>query len=194
MPEGSLKAHPARFMRLAKRCTCCAAFRIHDRRAMPLKKSVAIGGVRFKAYRVQHSIRAPAVGYRVSAKVGSFFYLPDVAKLPNALGCAPRDRRLYRRRRDAEALDGAHQGWSIDRPRRHHGSTRLVRQGARAVERFSPIVVRRSCAAMRACSMRQLRQLGREHGIDARLACDGDRLSFPGKDQRKSSKRMLERA
>ena len=26
---------------------------------------------------------APAVGYRVSVKTGSFFYLPDVARLPN---------------------------------------------------------------------------------------------------------------
>ena len=59
-------------------------FPIRDRRSMPLKKSVTIGGVRFTAYPVQHSIRAPAVGYRVSAKAGSFFYLPDVAKLPNA--------------------------------------------------------------------------------------------------------------
>jgi predicted flap endonuclease-1-like 5' DNA nuclease len=47
-------------------------------------KSVVIGGVRFKAYSVQHSIRAPAVGYRVSAQGRSFFYLPDVAWLPNA--------------------------------------------------------------------------------------------------------------
>lgn len=60
-----------------------ASLPIRDRRRMPLKKSVAIGGLRFKAYRVQHSIRAPAVGYRVSTKAGSFFYMPDVARLPN---------------------------------------------------------------------------------------------------------------
>jgi hypothetical protein len=42
-----------------------------------------IGGLRFKAHPVQHSIRAPAVGYRVSTKGRSFFYLPDVAKLQN---------------------------------------------------------------------------------------------------------------
>jgi hypothetical protein len=40
--------------------------------------------VRFKAYPVQHSVRAPAVGYRVSAKGARFFYVPDVAGLPDA--------------------------------------------------------------------------------------------------------------
>ena len=37
-----------------------------------------------------------------------------------------------------------------------------------------------------------VRQLGCEHDIDARLACDGDRLCFSGNDQRTSSKRMLD--
>jgi phosphoribosyl 1,2-cyclic phosphodiesterase len=58
-------------------------FPIRDRRKMPLARTVGIGGVGFKAYPVQHSIRAPAVGYRVSTGAGSFFYLPDVARLPN---------------------------------------------------------------------------------------------------------------
>jgi hypothetical protein len=46
-------------------------------------QTVKIDRVNFKAYRVEHSIRAPAVGYWVSVKAASFFYLPDVAKLPN---------------------------------------------------------------------------------------------------------------
>lgn len=36
------------------------------------------------AFPVQHSVRAPAVGFRVSAGNSAFFYLPDVAELPNA--------------------------------------------------------------------------------------------------------------
>lgn len=59
-------------------------FPIHDRRRMPLRRSTAINGVSFKAFPVHHSIRAPAVGYRVSAKMISFFYLPDVAGFPRA--------------------------------------------------------------------------------------------------------------
>ena len=57
---------------------------IRDRRTMPLRKAVVIGGIRFSAIPVQRSMRAPAVGYRVSAKDCCFFYLPDVAELPKA--------------------------------------------------------------------------------------------------------------
>ena len=64
-------------LRLVRRFPIC------DRRSMPLKKSLAIGGLRFTAYPVQHSISAPAVGYRVSANAEAFFYLPDVAGLPS---------------------------------------------------------------------------------------------------------------
>lgn len=67
---------------------------IHDRRQIALTRAVTIGGVRLKPYRVEHSIRAPAVGYRVSANAGSFFYLPDVARLPNA-ATALRRVRIY---------------------------------------------------------------------------------------------------
>jgi len=57
---------------------------VGDRRILPLNKSVLIDGVRVKAVPVEHSIRAPAVGYRVSTNARSFFYVPDVARLPNA--------------------------------------------------------------------------------------------------------------
>jgi phosphoribosyl 1,2-cyclic phosphodiesterase len=57
---------------------------IRDRRQMPLRTPMTIAGIRFKVFPVRHSIRAPAVGFRVSASGNSFFYLPDVAELPNA--------------------------------------------------------------------------------------------------------------
>ena len=59
-------------------------FPIDDRRRLPLRKSIMIDGVRFKAFPVEHSIRAPAVGFRVSAHGGCFFYVPDVAGIPDA--------------------------------------------------------------------------------------------------------------
>ncbi len=55
---------------------------IRDRPRLVLRKSMTIDGVRFEAFPVRHSIRAPAVGYRVSAGNRSFFYLPDVAEFP----------------------------------------------------------------------------------------------------------------
>ena len=86
-------AHPDHARRLAKGAPCpvyasretfdlLRTFPIRDPREIPLKKSVMIDGVRFKAYPVQHSINAPAVGYRVSVKGARFFYVPDVAGIP----------------------------------------------------------------------------------------------------------------
>src|ERR1039458_1189361 len=88
-------AHPDHAWGLAKGAPCPVyasketldllhGFPIRDRREMPSQESVLIDGVRFKAYPVQHSVRAPAVGYRVSAKGARFFYVPDVAGLPDA--------------------------------------------------------------------------------------------------------------
>ena len=88
-------AHPDHAWGLRKGASCpvyatsptlrlLRGFPVCDRRRMPLARTVSIGGLKLKAFAVQHSIRAPAVGYRVSGKAGSFFYLPDVAKLPNA--------------------------------------------------------------------------------------------------------------
>ena len=168
-------------------------FTIRDRRKMPLRRSLAIDGVRFKAYRVQHSIRAPAVGYRISAKAGSVFYLPDVARLPNAeealrgvsiyIGDGATLRRSMVRMKDGTLIGHAPITAQLDwcakaHVRRviftHCGSP-IVRGDARAASAF-------------------VRKLGRERGIDARLASDGDRLCFPGYDRRKETKRMLERA
>ncbi len=156
-------------------------FPIRDRRRMPLKKSVAIGGIRFTAYPVQHSIRAPAVGYRVSAEAGSFFYLPDVAKLPNApdalrgvhvyIGDGATIRRSMVRVRGGKLIGHAPIATQLDwcasanvrRAIFTHCGSPIVRGDPRA-------------------SSATVQRLGRERGVDARLAYDGDRLSFPGID------------
>jgi len=57
---------------------------IRDWRALGPRSPVLIEGVRFEAIPVEHSIRAPAVGYRISTPGGCIFYLPDVARLPKA--------------------------------------------------------------------------------------------------------------
>ena len=150
---------------------------IHDRRQIGLARTVTIGGVRLKPYRVEHSIRAPAVGYRVSAKAGSFFYLPDVARLPNA-ATALRRVRIY-------IGDGATLRRSM--VRRKHGisighasiATQLewcanARVHHAIFTHCGSAIVRGNARAMRTI----LRNLGRKHGIDARFASDGGRLRF----------------
>jgi phosphoribosyl 1,2-cyclic phosphodiesterase len=52
---------------------------VRDRRLVCARRPFPLGGLRFEAFQVEHSLRAPAVGYRVSAGRRSFFYCPDVA-------------------------------------------------------------------------------------------------------------------
>ncbi|NGX63318.1 MAG: Ribonuclease BN [Candidatus Anoxychlamydiales bacterium] len=42
------------------------------------RKKQKIANVTFEAFKVEHSIKAPAVGYRISYKKKAFFYVPDV--------------------------------------------------------------------------------------------------------------------
>jgi phosphoribosyl 1,2-cyclic phosphodiesterase len=80
---GLVKGAPCPVYATAATWKLLCRFPILDRRTMPLRKPVRIDGMRFTAFPVMHSFRAPAVGYRVSSQQRAFFYLPDVAKLPN---------------------------------------------------------------------------------------------------------------
>jgi phosphoribosyl 1,2-cyclic phosphodiesterase len=149
---------------------------VHDWRLMPLGRPMVIGGVTFKAYAVQHSIRAPAVGYRVSARGSSFFYLPDVAWLPNAsvalrgidiyIGDRATIVRPLVRKRGGTLIGHAAMAtqlrWCqeahVQRAVFTHCGSQVVGGGARRLNGV-------------------LRRLGRQHDVDARLACDGNRLS-----------------
>jgi phosphoribosyl 1,2-cyclic phosphodiesterase len=67
---------------------------IEDRRVVEPRKPFVIGGVTFEAFTVQHSLRAPAVGYRVSRGRSAFFYVPDLAAIEE-LSEALRGIKLY---------------------------------------------------------------------------------------------------
>jgi glyoxylase-like metal-dependent hydrolase (beta-lactamase superfamily II) len=153
-------------------------FPIADPREIPLRRAVMIGGVKFEAYPVQHSVRAPSVGYRVLAGDVSFFYLPDVAKLPHPAATlhdvyvyigdgATLKRPIIRRQRkilvghapittQLEWCDRAHVQHAIFT----HCGSQIVRGDGRSLGAT-------------------LRSLGRKHGIDARFARDNDRLLLP---------------
>jgi Beta-lactamase superfamily domain len=138
----------------------------------PPYESFASGGVRFEAFPVEHSIRVPAVGYRVMADGAVFFYVPDVA----AIG----DRR--------EALggialyigDGATITRSMVRRRDHVliGHAPIVTQlswceaegVARAI--FSHCGSGVVTGTSRLIAAR-IKKLGAERGVDAGVAFDG---------------------
>ncbi|MGP0094954.1 MAG: MBL fold metallo-hydrolase [Xanthobacteraceae bacterium] len=181
-------AHPDHAAGLAKGAPCRVyaaeatldllhRYPIPDRRTMPLERSVSIGGITFKAFPVQHSIRAPAVGYRVLAGDSSFFYLPDVAELPNASAVL--------RGIDIYIGDGATMKRSMVRKKNGTliGHAAIIAQldwcesaGVRRAvfTHCGSGIVRGETRRLNASVWR----LGCERGIDARLACDGDRLSL----------------
>jgi hypothetical protein len=56
---------------------------IRDRRVMEHRAVAGIKGITFEAFSVEHSIRAPTVGYRISAGRATVLYAPDVVYVPD---------------------------------------------------------------------------------------------------------------
>jgi phosphoribosyl 1,2-cyclic phosphodiesterase len=155
-----------------------AVYPIPQRRLMPIREPLDIGGLVFEAFPVDHSTRAPAVGYRIAYAGSCFFYVPDVIAIHDrkaALGGVALyigDGSAVARslvRRSAGALVGhtsirAQLGWCEDEGVRqalftHCGSEIVGGNG-------------RQCSA-------QVRRLGRDRGVVARLAYDGLVLALP---------------
>jgi len=101
-------------------------FPIHEPRRMPVRRSVTIDGVIFKAFPVRHSIRAPAVGYRVSAEESCFFLFARRCRIPDGPWCATWKQSVHWGWGDDTPHDGEEKERDIDRPRSHHSATRLV--------------------------------------------------------------------
>jgi ribonuclease BN (tRNA processing enzyme) len=155
------------------------AWPVSDRPVMPLQKSIAIAGIRFEALPVEHSLRAPAVGYRVSAHRVRVFYVPDVVRL----------RNRHRALRGVDLYVG--EGASITRPiirRREravigHSSTR-TQLGWCKSERVGIACFTHCGSEIVTAHARPIhqavRRLGAERGVDARVARDGLRLTLGG--------------
>jgi hypothetical protein len=138
---------------------------------MPLRKPVFIDGLHVEAFPVRHSMRAPVVGYRVSAGECSIFYVPDVVAIPSR-SAALRGAQLY-------IGDGA----TILRPmikRREAliGHSPIRTQLRWCAEEHVPKAIFTHCGSQivkgdgRRLSA-VVRRLGRERGIVARIAHDG---------------------
>jgi len=182
-------AHPDHAAGLAKGAPCpvyateqtwdvIRSFPIADRRVVPSNRDVRIGGVRFKATAVEHSIRAPAVGWRVVARGLRLFYVPDVARIPDVrralrgigiyIGDGATFRRAMVRKRNGcligHASILAQLGW-------------CERAGVRRAifTHCGSSIVRGDATKLNA----ELRRIARQHGIEACFACDGEMLSFP---------------
>jgi ribonuclease BN (tRNA processing enzyme) len=53
-------------------------YKIHNLKEIKHRKPFKARGIQFEAFPVEHSIKAPAVGYRISAGKHTIFYAPDL--------------------------------------------------------------------------------------------------------------------
>jgi phosphoribosyl 1,2-cyclic phosphodiesterase len=152
-------------------------FPIDDRRVVKPRVPFAIGGVPFEAFAVQHSLRAPAVGYRVSAGRRSFFYVPDLAAIE--------EQRAALRGVDLYIGDGATIVRSMVRMRDHIpiGHASIVAQlGWCKAEGVARAVFTHCGSGIVSAETRRVetrvKQLGKAQGVETRVAYDGLTLSL----------------
>jgi phosphoribosyl 1,2-cyclic phosphodiesterase len=181
-------AHPDHAWGLAEGAPCpvyatsdtwksLTAYPIRDRRIMPSRKPVMIGGFRFEAFPLEHSIRAPAVGYRVSAGKRRFFYAPDLVAI--------HDRHHALRGIDLYIGDGSTTTRPLVRRRAQTliGHTPISTQLGWCKKEAVPSAVFTHCGSeIVRGDVRRLNavvgKLGAERGVYALLAHDGLQLSL----------------
>jgi phosphoribosyl 1,2-cyclic phosphodiesterase len=151
---------------------------IAHRELVPPRRPFAIGGVEIEAFPLEHSLRAPAVGYRLAAGKASVFYAPDVASILDRsealvgldlyVGDGAGIRRSILRRRDGTLIGHASISVQLDwcklegvlRATFTHCGSQIVAGDEHAVE-----------ATVEA--------LGRERGVRAAIAHDGMEVALP---------------
>jgi phosphoribosyl 1,2-cyclic phosphodiesterase len=147
------------------------------RRVLMPRGPKRIGGISFEAFPVVHSVRAPTVGYRISAGKAVLFYVPDVVQISN------RARAFSGIR--AYIGDGA----TITRPliRREKRSGQLIGHAAIETqlrwcrkERVPEMIVTHCGSAIvrgnQRDTQRKLQSLGQKYGVRVKVAHDGMNL------------------
>ncbi|MGB8275837.1 MAG: MBL fold metallo-hydrolase [Alphaproteobacteria bacterium] len=155
-----------------------ADYPLKDRRVLAPRKPAKVAGLMVEAFPVVHSLRAPAVGFRVAGKGCTLFYVPDVVAIlePEAalsrldlfIGDGATMTRPMVRRREGRLFGHttvrAQLGWC-----RKAGVRRAVftHCGSEIVDGDE----RRLGAKLRA--------MARECGVEARFAYDGLTMTVP---------------
>ncbi|HEX9080903.1 MAG TPA: MBL fold metallo-hydrolase, partial [Holophagaceae bacterium] len=60
-----------------------ASFAVAQRQLIEPRRPFALAGFSVEVFPVVHSVRAPAVGYRITAGRAALFYVPDVVHIPD---------------------------------------------------------------------------------------------------------------
>ncbi len=186
--DGLRRGAPCPVHATAETWELLAELPVTERRTIAPKRAVRVFGLAVRAFPVAHSLRAPAVGYRVEGDGAAFFYAPDIVAIVDAAS-ALRGASLY-------IGDGA----SPTRPlvRRSGGAlfghTTIRAQIGWCAEAGVPEAIFTHCGAQiitmdgRAAAA-LVRRMGAGKGVRARLARDSLTLAFPRRREKASSPR-----
>jgi len=160
---------PQKTWRALKNC------QIEDRHLIKERKRTEICGITFEAFPLEHSILAPAVGYRINAGRACFFYGPDLLFIHERTA-ALKDVQLY-------IGDGATLTRSFVRKRGDvligHATVRS-QLGWCAKEGVPRAIITHCGSEIVGGDERKLseklRAMAIESGLKARIACDGMEL------------------
>jgi phosphoribosyl 1,2-cyclic phosphodiesterase len=153
-----------------------ARYPLGERRLVVPRCPDRIAGMRVEAFRLEHSLRAPAVGYRIAAGERAIFYAPDLvaveglheafAGLALYIGDGAAITRSIVRRRGGARIGHAsirvQLDWcaeeDVDRAAFTHCGSEIVRDERAAAARVEA--------------------LGRERGVEASIVHDGTELTL----------------
>ncbi|PYK09508.1 MAG: hypothetical protein DME65_11800 [Verrucomicrobia bacterium] len=162
---------PQQTWQALKRC------RIEDRHLIEERMPTTICGIIFEAFSVEHSILAPAVGFRVSAGRASIFYVPDLVSI-HERAAALKNVQIY-------VGDGATVTHSFIRRRDKAlvGHSPVATQLTWCEKEGVPRAIITHCGSeIVSCDegkiATKLRAMAAERGIDLRIAYDGMKLKL----------------
>jgi phosphoribosyl 1,2-cyclic phosphodiesterase len=154
-----------------------ARFGLAEQRVVEPRKPFELRGLSFEAFPVEHSLRAPAVGYRVTSGGRSLFYVPDLVAIP--------DRHDALEGVDVYVGDGAAITRGIIRTRDGvrigHASIREQLDWCAAEGVARAVFTHCGSEIVRAdgrTSAARVRSLGLAVGLEAAIAGDGRRLEL----------------
>src|SRR5438874_9549751 len=146
--------------------------RVEDRHLIKERVPTRICGITFEAFPVEHSILAPAVGYRISAGRACIFYGPDLLFIHNR-AAALKDVQIY-------IGDGATIKRSFVRRRgdRLIGHAPVRTQLGWCAKEGVPRAIITHCGSEIVTGnetklAKELQKIATDRGIDAFIACDG---------------------
>jgi phosphoribosyl 1,2-cyclic phosphodiesterase len=149
-------------------------FRIQQREVVKPRRPFRVGSIQLEAFSVEHSLRAPAVGYRIETRKAAIFYAPDLVAIVDEdqalagvdvyVGDGAAVTRSIVRRRDGNAIGHASIRAQLDWCAAARVPRAVFTHCGSEIVKGDQVVVDR------------VEALGRERSVRAEIAYDGFEL------------------